>query len=185
MWILILIIILVLVVFSIGIYNSLVSLRMKVKNAWSQIEVQLQRRFDLIPNFVETIKGYMSHERETLEKIVELRSSWINSTSFQDKAKIDGELSNTLKTIMAISENYPELKANQNFMQLSGELRNTEDKIAYSRQFYNDAVTMYNTKVQVFPSNIIAGMFKFELAELFKTENNEARQNVKIDFENK
>ena len=181
MWIALIILVL-LVVFIIGLYNSLVSLKMKVQNAWSQIDVQLQRRFDLIPNFVETVKGYMTHEKETLEKVTELRTSWANASTVKDKADLDGELSAALKTIMAVSENYPDLKANQNFMQLSEELRNTENKIAFSRQFYNDTVTMYNTKLQVFPSNIIAGMFNFTPADLFKTDTDEVRQNVKVDF---
>ena len=180
----VLIVLAVLAVLIISLYNSLVKLRMKVQNAWSQIDVQLQRRFDLIPNFVETVKGYMTHEKETLEKVTALRSSWANATTVKDKADLDGELSTALKTIMAVSENYPELKANQNFMQLSEELRNTENKIAFSRQFYNDTVTMYNTKLQVFPSNIIAGMFNFTPADLFKTDSEEARKNVKVDFGN-
>lgn len=183
MWIALIIIVL-LIVFVIGLYNGLVQLKMKVQNAWSQIDVQLQRRFDLIPNFVETVKGYMSHEKETLEKVTELRTSWAKATTVKDKADLDGKLSSALKTIMAVSENYPDLKANQNFMQLSEELRNTENKIAFSRQFYNDTVTMYNTKLQVFPSNIIAGMFKFTPAELFNVDNEEARRNVKVDFGN-
>ena len=178
-----LIILVVLVVFVIALYNSLVSLKMKVENAWSQIDVQLQRRFDLIPNFVETVKGYMTHEKETLEKVTELRTSWANATTVRDKAELDGELSSALKTIMAVSENYPDLKANQNFMQLSEELRNTENKIAFSRQFYNDTVTIYNTKLQAFPSNIIAGMFNFTRSELFKTDE-ASRQNVKVYFGN-
>ena len=168
----------------IGMYNSLVQARIKVDNAWSQIDVQLQRRFDLIPNFVETVKGYMTHEKETFEKITDLRSSWAESTTISEKAKLDGELSNALKTIMAVSENYPDLKANQNFSELSEELRNTENKISFARQFYNDTVTMYNTKLQVFPSNIIAGMFKFTARDLFETESDEARKNVKVDFGN-
>jgi LemA protein len=183
MWIALIIIVL-LIVFVVGLYNSLVQLKMKVQNAWSQIDVQLQRRFDLIPNFVETVKGYMSHEKETLEKVTELRTSWANASTVKDKADLDGELSSALKTIMAVSENYPDLKANQNFMQLSEELRNTENKIAFSRQFYNDTVTMYNTKLQVFPSNIIAGMFHFTSADLFNVDNEEARHNVKVDFGN-
>ena len=181
MWIAIAVIV-VLICVIIALYNSLVSLKMKVQNAWSQIDVQLQRRFDLIPNFVETVKGYMSHEKETLEKVTELRTSWANASSIKDKASLDVELSSALKTIMAVSENYPDLKANQNFMQLSEELRNTENKISFSRQFYNDTVTMYNTKLQVFPSNIIAGMFNFTPFDLFKTDSDEARQNVKVDF---
>lgn len=181
MWIAI-VIILVIVIAIISVYNNLVSLRNKVKNAWSQIDVQLQRRFDLIPNFVETVKGYMAHEQDTLTKVTELRSAWANASTVKDKAEIDGELSSALKTIMAVSENYPDLKANQNFMQLSEELRNTENKIAFSRQFYNDTVTMYNTKLEVFPSNIIAGMFNFKQEDLFNTESDEARKNVKVDF---
>ena len=179
-WIILAIIIL-LVVFIISTYNGLVKSKMNVDNSWSQIDVQLQRRFDLIPNFVETVKGYMTHEQETFEKIAALRTSWANASSISDKANLDNEISSTLKTIMAVSENYPELKANTNFLQLSEELRNTENKISFSRQFYNDSVTMYNTKLQVFPSNIIAGMFHFTSAELLKTDD-EARKNVKVDF---
>ena len=183
MWIA-LIILIVLVIAVIALYNDLVSLRQRVKNAWSQIDVQLQRRFDLIPNFVETVKGYMTHESETFEKIAALRTSWANSSSVGEKAKLDGELSGALKTIMAVSENYPELKANTNFSELSEELRNTENKISFSRQFYNDSVTMYNTKLEVFPSNLIAGWFKFTSEPLFAAESDEARKNVKVDFNN-
>ena len=152
-WIVLVVVILI-VVWVIGMYNGLVTARQKVENAWSQIDVQLQRRFDLIPNFVETVKGYMTHESETFEKIAQLRTSWANSSSVGEKANLDGELTSALKTIMAVSENYPDLKANQNFADLSEELRNTENKISFSRQFYNDSVTMYNTKLEVFPSNI-------------------------------
>ncbi len=180
-WI-ILAIVVILVIAIIGMYNSLVQSKIRVDNAWSQIDVQLQRRFDLIPNFVETVKGYMNHERETFEKIAALRTSWANTQSVAEKADLDNQLSTALKTIMAVSENYPELKANQNFSDLSEELRNTENKISFSRQFYNDTVTMYNTKLQVFPSNIIANMFNFTAKELFRTENDEARKNVKVDF---
>ena len=175
-------IIAVIIITIIAMYNSLVQARIKVDNAWSQIDVQLQRRFDLIPNFVETVKGYMTHENETFEKIAQLRTSWANTESVSEKANLDNELSTALKTIMAVSENYPELKANQNFSELSEELRNTENKISFSRQFYNDTVTMYNTKLEVFPSNIIAGIFNFKSRDLFKTENDEARKNVKVDF---
>lgn len=177
-----LVIIVLLVVWIISIYNGLIKSRQKVDNAWSQIDVQLQRRFDLIPNFVETVKGYMTHESETFEKITALRTSWANSTTVEEKAKLDGELSGALKTILAVSENYPELKANQNFSELSEELRNTENKISFSRQFYNDSVTMYNTKLELFPSNIVAGMFNFQKRDLFATESEEARKNVKVDF---
>lgn len=183
-WI-VLIIIVLLVLYVISIYNSLVGLRQKVKNGWSQIDVQLQRRFDLIPNLVETVKGYMSHESDVLTKVAELRTSWANASTVSEKSKIDGELSGALKTIMAVAESYPDLKANSNFAQLQEELQNTEDKIAFSRQFYNDIATKYNTRLQVVPSNIIASMFHFEPEQLFEAESNEARKNVKVDFGNK
>ena len=180
-WIILAIIVLIVIV-VIAMYNSLVQSRIKVDNAWSQIDVQLQRRFDLIPNFIETVKGYMSHEKEVFEKITDLRTSWANSSSVGEKAKLDGELSEALKTIMAVSENYPDLKASANFTQLSEELRNTENKISFSRQFYNDTVTIYNTKLEVFPSNLIANIFKFKPRDLFEAESDEARKNVKVDF---
>ena len=181
MWI-ILAIVVVLILFFISIYNNLASLRQKVKNAWSQIDVQLQRRFDLIPNLVETVKGYMGHESEVLTKVTELRTSWSSATSIKEKSALDNELSGALKTIMAVSENYPDLKASSNFSQLQEELQNTENKIAFSRQFYNDISTKYNTQLEVVPSNIIASMFHFEPVELFEAENQEARKNVKVDF---
>ena len=182
LWIVLAIVVL-LIIFIIGIYNNLVRLRQKVKNSWSQIDVQLQRRFDLIPNLLETVKGYMNHESEVLTKVSELRTSWANAGTVREKAELDNQLSGALKTIMAVSENYPNLKANQNFSELQQELQNTENKISFSRQFYNDSVTMYNTKLEVVPSNIIASMFGFKPEELFKAESNEARKNVKIDFE--
>ena len=181
MMIIALIVIVVICIIVAAIYNNLVSLRQRVQNAWSQIDVQLKRRFDLIPNLQETVKGYMSHESETFSKIAELRTAWASSTTVAEKADISSQLTEALKTIMAVSENYPELKANENFKQLSEELSNTENKISFSRQFYNDTVTMYNTKLQVFPSNIIAGMFNFTARELFKSDD-EARKNVKVDF---
>ena len=177
-------IIVVLAVIIIAMDNGLVTSRQKVKNAWSQIDVQLQRRFDLIPNFVETVKGYMQHEKDTLTKVTELRTSWANATTVDEKAELNNQLSGALKTIMAVSENYPDLKANQNFMELQEELRNTENKISFSRQFYNDTVTMYNTKLEVFPSNIIANMFAFKPETVFAAESEEARKNVKVDFNN-
>ena len=177
-----LIIIVVLVIVVIALYNGLVVARQKVRNAWSQIDVQLQRRFDLIPNLVESVKGYMTHEKGVLSQVTELRTSWSNAQSVGEKAKLDNELSSTLKTIMALSENYPDLKASQNFSELQEELRATENKISFSRQFYNDSVTMYNTKLEVIPTNIIASIFHFKPEELFKTESEEARKNVKVDF---
>lgn len=182
MGLIILIIVIILIIAIISMYNGLVSARVKADNAWSQIDVQLQRRFDLIPNFVETVKGYASHESETLEKVTSLRTSWANASTVSEKAELDNQLSGALKTIMAVSENYPDLKANQNFSELSEELRNTENKISFSRQFYNDTVTMYNEKLQIFPSNIVANIFNFKPRDLFKTESAEARQNVKVNF---
>lgn len=186
MWIgwIILAIVAVIAFYIISAYNSLKTIENRVENAWSQIDVQLQRRFDLIPNFVETVKGYMNHESETFTKIAELRTSWANAQNVADKANIDNQLSGALKTIMAVSENYPELKANQNFSNLSEELRNTENKISFSRQFYNDTVTKYNDKIELFPSNIVANMFGFKEKDLFKAESEEARKNVKVDFGN-
>ena len=174
----------VVIIYVISVYNNLKTVENRVENAWSQIDVQLQRRFDLIPNFFETVKGYMNHESETFEKIAALRTSWANTQSVSEKANIDNQLSGALKTIMAVSENYPDLKANQNFSDLSEELRNTENKISFSRQFYNDTVTKFNTKLELFPSNIIAGVFGFKQKDLFSAESEEARKNVKVDFGN-
>lgn len=183
MVVLIIIVVLVAIVIALIVMrNNLVVARQRVKNAWSQIDVQLQRRFDLIPNLVETVKGYMAHEEGTLTKVTELRTAWAGASTVSEKAKLDNELSGALKTIMAVSENYPDLKASQNFSELQEELRNTENKISYARQFYNDSVTMYNTKLQVIPTNIIAGMFHFTEESLFKVESDEVKQNVKVDF---
>lgn len=176
-------IIVLLIIIVISLYNGLVNARQKVENAWSQIDVQLQRRFDLIPNLIETVKGYMEHEKTVLSKVTELRNAWADASTIAEKADLDNKLSDTLKTIMAVSENYPDLKANQSFSELQEELRNTENKISFSRQFYNDSVTIYNTKLEVIPSNIIASMFKFKPKELFEVENEEARKNVKVSFD--
>ena len=178
------VILIVVIAYLVITYNGLVVARQKVKNAWSQIDVQLQRRFDLIPNFVETVKGYMAHEKDTLLKVTELRTSWANAGTIDEKAELNNQLSGALKTIMSVSENYPDLKANQNFLDLQEELRNTENKISFSRQFYNDSVTSYNTKLEVFPSNLIAGCFKFTQETLFAAESDEARKNVKVNFNN-
>lgn len=183
LWI-ILAIIVILIIAIVAIYNGLVTARQRVKNAWSQIDVQLQRRFDLIPNLVESVKGYMQHEKDVLAKVTELRTSWASANTVGEKANLDNQLSDALKTIMAVSENYPDLKASQNFSELQEELRNTENKISFSRQFYNDSVTMYNTKLEVVPSNIIASMFHFTPEELFEAESDEAKKNVKVDFNN-
>ena len=152
----IVIILVVICIIVVSMYNNLVSLRQRVQNAWSQIDVQLKRRFDLIPNLQETVKGYMAHESETFSKIAELRTAWASSNTVAEKAEISNQLTDALKAIMAVSENYPDLKASESFLGLQDELRNTENKIAYSRQFYNDTVTMYNTKLEMLPSNLIA-----------------------------
>jgi len=176
-------IIVLLAIAVIAMYNGLVKLRLRVKNAWSQIDVQLQRRFDLIPNLVEAVKGYMGHESSVLTDIAKLRTAWADANSVHEKSELDNQLSGVLKTIMAVSENYPELKASANFTELQQELANTENKISFSRQFYNDSVTIYNTKLQVVPSNIIASMFNFTPEEFFRAESDEARQNVKVSFD--
>ena len=180
-WI-ILAIVVVIAIVLIVIYNQLVTLRQRVQNAWSQIDVQLQRRFDLIPNLVETVKGYMTHEQETLTKVTDLRSSWADAKTVEQKAELEGQLTETLKTIMAVAENYPNLKADQSFNNLQAELSDTENKISYSRQFYNDTVTMYNTKLETFPSNLVAGMFGFKASTLFNVDNEEAKKAVEVEF---
>lgn len=181
-FIIVIVILVLIAMFIISIYNSLVSLRNQVKNSWSQIDVELQRRFDLIPNLVETVKGYMNHEESVLTKVTELRSSWSNASSVGEKATLENELSASLKSIMAVAENYPDLKANSNFMSLQEELSNTENKLSSSRNTYNNVTTAYNTKLEMFPSNIVANLFGFKQEELFKVENNEAKQNVKVQF---
>ena len=182
LWFILALVALLLIYFSL--YNSLITLKHRVDNAWSQIDVQLQRRFDLIPNLVETVKGYMGHESEVLTKVAELRTSWANAGTVGEKAELDNQLSGTLKTIMAVSENYPELKADTGFLNLQEELSGTENKISYSRQFYNDTATRYNTKLDVIPTNIVAAMHstRFQPAELFKVQDEAAKSNVKVDF---
>ena len=180
--VLLIIVIVVLLIIVATLYNSLITSRNRAKNAWSQIDVQLQRRFDLIPNLVETVKGYMTQEESVLTKVTELRSSFANANSISQKAELDSQLSGALKTIIAFSENYPDLKSSKNFLELQEELRSTEDKIAYARQFYNDSVTIYNTKLETIPTSIIASMFSFKQEELFTVSSDEARQNVKVDF---
>lgn len=180
-WIILAIVVVIAIVLVV-IYNQLVTLRQRVQNAWSQIDVQLQRRFDLIPNLVETVKGYMTHEQETLTKVTDLRSSWADAKTVEQKAELEGQLTDTLKTIMAVAENYPNLKADQSFNNLQTELSDTENKISYSRQFYNDTVTMYNTKLETFPSNLVASMFGFKASTLFNVDNDEAKKAVKVEF---
>lgn len=180
-WI-ILILLAVAVVFVIGIYNGLVQLRNRCDNSWAQVDVQLRRRYDLIPNLVETVKGYAKHEKETFQKVTDARAQAINAGTVQEQGQAENMLTGALKSLFAVSESYPELKANQNFMMLQEELAGTESKIAYARQFYNDTVMKFNTKQQVFPSNIIANMFSFKEKEYFEIEEPEAREPVKVEF---
>ena len=170
------------ILFAVGIYNSLVTLRNRCENAWSQVDVQLRRRYDLIPNLVETVKGYAKHEREVFEKVTQARSQAIGAKTVNEQGQAENMLTGALKSLFAVSENYPDLKANQNFLMLQEELAGTEGKIAYSRQFYNDNVMKFNMKQQVFPSNVIAGMFGFSLREYFEIEEPAAREPVKVSF---
>ncbi|MDD5746814.1 MAG: LemA family protein [Candidatus Omnitrophica bacterium] len=170
---------------GIGLYNGLVSLRNRVKNGWSQIDVQLKRRYDLIPNLVEVAKGYMKHERETLEKVIQARQQAITvsgSGSVAEKAKAENFLSQTLRSMFALSERYPDLKANQNMLQLQEEVTSTENKIAFARQYYNDEVMRYNTKIEQFPDAVIAGMFQFNKEEFFEVEDAAQRQAPQVKF---
>jgi LemA protein len=181
-FIVLLIIIGVVVVAAIGIYNSLIVLRNRCDNSWAQVDVQLRRRYDLIPNLVEAVKGYAKHEREVFEKVTQARTSAINAGTVKDQAQAENMLNGALKTLFAVAENYPELKANQNFLQLQEELSGTESKIAYARQFYNDMVMKFNQKQQVFPASIIANMFSFKEKEYFEIEEPAAKEPVKVSF---
>lgn len=175
-------IVVLLIVFGIAIYNSLVALRQQVDNAWAQIDVQLKRRYDLIPNLVETVKGYMNFEQETLQKVIEARSAAMSAQGPAAKGAAEGALTQALGGIFAIAEAYPELKSNTNMLQLQEELSTTENKIAYSRQFYNDSVMQFNTKTEQFPSSIFANMFGFKKKELFEVVDPVQREAVKVDF---
>lgn len=176
------VIVLVLIVFVVGVYNALVRLRNQVDNAWSQIDVQLKRRHDLIPNLVETAKGYMTHERGTFESITKARSQAMGASSVAEASKAEGMLSEALSKFMLVVENYPELKANQNFLALQETLTSTENKIAFARQGYNDQVLFFNNKIQMFPSNIIAGMFSFTKRDFFEIQNEAEREVPKVSF---
>ena len=164
-----------------GIYNGLVKLRNAVDGAWAQIDVQLKRRYDLIPNLVETVKGYAAHERETLEAVIAARNMAVAAKGPGEQAAADNMLTGALKSLFALSEAYPDLKANQNFLALQEELTGTEGRIAYARQYYNDIVQRYNTKIQTFPQAIFAAMFRFTAREYFEAEP-ESRGNVKVQF---
>jgi len=181
--IVIVVFILAVVLGFIGIYNALVRLRNRVKNAWAQIDVQLKRRYDLIPNLMETVKGYMKHERETLEAVTKARQIAIAASGgVADQARAENMLTQTLRSLFAVVENYPDLKANQNFLALQEELTSTENKIGFARQFYNDEVLRLNNKVEMFPSNMVAGMFTFKQAESFELEDEAQRGAPKVEF---
>ena len=171
----------VLVLYVVVQYNGLVRLRNRIENAWSQIDVQLQRRYDLIPNLVETVKGYAAHEREVFERVTQARNQALNAQGVANQAEAENMLTGALKSLFAVSEAYPELKANQNFLALQEELSGTEGRIAYARQFYNDAVQSYNTKIQQFPSNLIAGPFGFKEREYFEADDT-SRGPVQVQF---
>ena len=179
--IILIVIVIIIIVAVVGIYNGLVTARNKVKNAWAQIDVQLNRRADLIPNLVETVKGYAAHESSVFEDVTAARAGLMNANGVSEISEANNQLSSTLKTLFAVAENYPELKANENFKELQAQLAQTEDKIAYSRQFYNDSVLMYNNKCQTFPSNIIANSFGFKEADFFEAAG-EARSVPKVEF---
>ena len=173
--------ILVVAILVVGVYNSLIRLRNRVENAWAQIEVQLKRRNDLIPNLVETVKGYAKHEKGLFENVTKARSAVMSAGGVSEKAEASNFLSSTLKSLFAVVENYPELKANQNFIGLQNELSKTEDKITYARQFYNDITTRYNIRIQTVPSNIVAVLFKLNKKDLFEAPESE-RPVPKVEF---
>ncbi len=174
-------IIAVLVIWAIAVYNGLIRLKNRVDEAWSDIDVQLKRRYDLIPNLVSTVKGYAAHEKEVFEKVTEARTRAMGAQSAGDKAQAENMLSQTLKSLFAVAEAYPDLKANQNFLELQRELTDTEDKIQASRRFYNGNVRDFNTKIQVFPNNVFAGMLGFSPREFFEAAGGE-KEPVKVEF---
>ncbi len=181
-WALLIIVILGLV-YLISTYNRLISLKQNTLNAWTQIDIQLKRRYDLIPNLVETVKAYMKHEQDTFEKVIEARNKALSATSIHDKAAAEQEVSGALNKIFALSEAYPELRSNENMLSLQEELKSTENKIAFSRQYYNDIVTLYNTKLQTFPTSILASSGNFQPRELFELEEQAARKAVQVKFD--
>jgi len=175
-------IIIVIVLVGIGIYNSIVKLRNRIDNSWSQIDVQLRKRYDLIPNLVETVKGYAAHEKDTLERVIKARGMGIEAKTVEDQSKAENMITSTLKSLFAVAEQYPNLKADQHFTRLMEELNGIESNIAYARQFYNDSVLQYNTRIQTFPGNVFAGWFKFTSRQYFEIEEPEARGPVKVQF---
>lgn len=177
----IIIIVVVFLLFVMSTYNTLVRLRNRVKDQWAQIDVQLKRRADLIPNLVETVKGYAKHEEGTLEAVINARNKVVAATNTEDEMNANNELTGALNKLFALSEAYPDLKANQNFIDLQNSLKETEDKISYSRQFYNDSVLKYKDKLEMFPSNIIANLFGFKAEKFFEASEND-RENPKVQF---
>ena len=180
-WIIVIAVIVLIILWIISTYNSLVVLRNRVKDQWAQIDVQLKRRFDLIPNLVETVKGYASHEKDTLEAVVKARNEYLSSDTPEGKIAANNDLNKVVTKLFALAESYPELKADTSFRELQTTLTETEDKISYARQFYNDVVMKYNNKVEVFPSNIVAGLFGFKTSAYFNATEEE-RENVKVKF---
>jgi LemA protein len=183
--ILVLLMLFLIIIFGAGlmmIYNALIDLKMKVENAWAQIDVQLKRRIDLIPNLVETVKGYSMFERKVLNEVTEARASLMSAKTPKESARAENMLSSALKSIFAVAEAYPSLKANENFKALQEELSATENKVAFARQFYNDIVMSWNTKIKQFPTNIIAGLFNMNTEKDFFEATEEERKNVKVDF---
>lgn len=174
-------VIFLILLYVIVMYNGLITLRNRVKEAWSDIDVQLKRRYDLIPNLVETVKGYASHEKETFDKVISARSKAMSAQGIKEKGEAENALSGTLKSLFALSENYPDLKASVNFLELQKELTDTEDKIQAARRFYNGNVLDFNTKLEVFPTNMIAGMFGFKVSEFFEAEEGE-KEAPKVSF---
>ncbi len=174
--------IVLIVLWMVGMYNGLVGLRNQVRDAWAQIDVQLKRRFDLIPNLMETVKGYMHHERETLEAVTQARAAAAGAHTVGERAEAESGLTAALGRLFAVSEAYPDLKANQNFLALQEELTSTENKIGFARQFYNDTVMNFNNKIQMFPSNIVAGMFNFRASEFFELKDEAQREAPKVSF---
>lgn len=172
----------ILVLWFFSTYNSLIGMRNQVKNAWAQIDVQLKRRHDLIPNIIETVKGYAKHERETFDAVTKARTAAVQANGVAAQAKAEGELSGVLSRLLAIAEAYPELKANQNFLALQEELASTENKIAFSRQAYNDQVMRYNTRIQIIPANIVAGIGGFNASDLFELKDEAQREAPSVKF---
>jgi len=180
--IILLVVLAIVVFYGVALYNGLVSLRRQTQNAFGQIDVQLKRRYDLIPNLVETVKGYMKYEQETLEKVIQARNLAVSATSVSDKALADTQVTRALSGIFALSESYPELRSNQNMLSLQEQLTSTENKVAFARQYYNDVVTAYNTRIETFPSSLFAASGGFKPKELFEIDDAIQRENVKVSF---